>query len=231
MPDRRRGPLVESRRLINRLRNRGPREVIDLGASRLRETIYSSQAIVLYARLAEAVPASAVGLEARAATETDAHRYARDIGTDSPDTFRARLAPDVTCFVVEGEGRLLHASWVTTTAAWTREIRGYLSPPHGDAYVYESYTRDDARGRGIYPLALAGLLNLAATGGQHRLWVAVERSNAASSRAVSKAGFEAVFSIRYRRLLGTFRSEPAASHEPEREGFLRYGKRLPAPGV
>ena len=74
---------------------------------------------------------------------TDTH------GTSGP-TRRGASAlaslPTCMCFVVEDGDRFLHSSWVTTTGAWTREIRAYLCPPQGDAYVYESFTRADARG-------------------------------------------------------------------------------------
>ncbi|MBA2726001.1 MAG: GNAT family N-acetyltransferase [Actinobacteria bacterium] len=103
------------------------------------------------------------------------------------------------CFIAEEGGRILHASWVTTSGAWTREVQALLSPPPGDAYVYESFTRSEARGRGIYPLALAGMLTELSRLGIRRVWVGVESSNQASRRAIGKAGFEEALSIRFWR--------------------------------
>jgi ribosomal protein S18 acetylase RimI-like enzyme len=145
------------------------------------------------------------GLSFRPATALDGARYARDIGTDSAATFRGRLSSATRCFVVESEGRLLHASWVTTAAAWTREIGGYLRVPRGHAYVYESYTLAEARGRGIYPFALLSIAAWLSAEQVHTVWVAVEASNQASRRAVEKAGFEPRFQIHYRRHLGRLR--------------------------
>lgn len=156
-----------------------------------------------------AVSPSGHGLTFREAGPEDGESYARDIGTESPATFRARLAPDVQCFVVEADDRLVHSTWVTTTGAWTREIGSYLCPPDGDAYVYESFTRADARGRGIYPFALAGILEAMASLGIGRVWVGVESCNQASRRAIAKAGFEEGFRVAYRRSKGLLTIDPA----------------------
>ncbi|MFN2586501.1 MAG: GNAT family N-acetyltransferase, partial [Actinomycetota bacterium] len=91
---------------------------------------------------------------------------------------------------------------VTSSAAWTREIRAYLVPPPGDAYVYESFTAPEARGRGVYPFALASICSWAVVRDIVRVWVAVERGNAPSFRAIAKAGFEPSYSIGYARRLG-----------------------------
>ena len=99
----------------------------------------------------------------------------------------------------------MHASWVTTGAAWTRELGRYIVPPRGDAYVYESFTRDEVRGRGIYPLALRNIAARLGVEGVTRLWVAVEKDNVPSLRSVRKGGFEPAFELPYRRRLGTVR--------------------------
>ncbi len=138
----------------------------------------------------------------RAAGPADAESYARAIGTDSAATFRRRLTATTHCFFVQRGDELLHASWVTTGAAWTREIRAYVVPPAGDAYVYESFTAPEARGRGVYPFALAGICSWAAKARLGRVWVAVEGGNAPSYRAITKAGFEPSYSMRYGRRRG-----------------------------
>lgn len=208
---------------------RGPTEVLSLLKDRVHENWRSEQKLFLYVRDAGAFERIGEGLTFRRADASDASRYATDIGTDSSRTFTARLADDVMCFVVEGEGRLLHSSWVTTTAAWTREIRGYLSPPPGDAYVYESFTRADARGRGIYPFALAGMVTYLGDSGVRRVWVGVEATNAPSQRAIEKAGFERSFELRYRRKLGRFQMEVGAEgNSPDAHLFLREQQERPA---
>ncbi|MGI8773612.1 MAG: GNAT family N-acetyltransferase [Actinomycetota bacterium] len=207
MPDTRPGLARATRRALTRTRSRGPREVTELLTARLRENWSSRQRLFLYVREAGPLERPGEGLYFRQAGPEDGSRYARDIGTDSAARFASRLSEDVMCFVVEDGGRLLHASWVTTSAAWTREIRGYLSPPPGDAYVYESFTRADARGRGIYPFALAGIVSHLGRSGVRRVWVGVEESNAPSTRAIEKAGFVRSFELAYARNKGRFRMD------------------------
>jgi RimJ/RimL family protein N-acetyltransferase len=100
------------------------------------------------------------------------------------------------------EARVVHATWVTTRSAWTRELGGYLVVPEGDCYVFESFTRADARGQGVYPFGLKGICAWAAGRGLKRVWVGVESGNVASLRAVAKVGFEPQLTISFRRNVG-----------------------------
>lgn len=193
--------------------------------ARLRENWSSRQRLFLYVREAGPLERPGEGLHFRQARPEDGSRYARDIGTESATTFAARLDRDVMCFVVEDAARFLHSSWVTTSAAWTREIRGYLSPPPGDAYVYESFTRADARGRGIYPFALAGILGHLGSAGIGRVWVGVEETNTPSIRAIEKAGFARSFELAYSRDKGRFRLDVTALDDSTNAyEFLRLQK-------
>jgi RimJ/RimL family protein N-acetyltransferase len=183
-------------------------------------------------------PAETMGLRRLGAA--DAVRYARAIGTDSTRTFSARLSEATRCYAVEDGDRILHASWVTTDCAWTRELRSFVCVQGGDAYVYESFTRADARGRGVYPFALVEICRTLAEQGVGRLWVAVEAHNEPSLKAVAKAGFERSFEIRYARRLGRLslelpdeiKSDTPAGRGPKnrriwlsRDGAIHQGER------
>lgn len=205
MPDVRPSPFHVIAKTINRVRARGPREVVALGFGRLREWISSSDDLVMFVRDAPAGGPERNDLAFREATSDDCDRYARDIGTDSAATFAERLSTRTRCFLVEDGTKIVHASWVTGAGAWTRELRAYLVPPPGDVYIYESFTRADARGRGVYPYALANILAWAAATGAARVWVAVEEHNPPSLRAVAKAGFEEAFRVPFSRKLGRLR--------------------------
>lgn len=157
----------------------------------------------------------------RPATEADAAAYARDIATDSQRTFRERLSTDTRCYLVESRGRLLHASWVTTASAWTAELNAFVSPPPGDAYIYESFTRPETRGRGIYPFALDNICADLAERGIPRAWIAVEATNAPSVRAISKAAFQPAFEIAFRRRRGKVQVDrPMGARAALAEGFV-----------
>ncbi len=207
-------------KLASRLRHRGLPEVGLLAWGRLRELVSSSENLVFLSQSPDPdKPAGREngGLRVRRADPSDAPRYARDIGTDTASTFRGRLTRTTACFVAELDGRIVHASWVTTSGAWTRELQLYVVPARGEshdsqggeAYVYESFTRPEARGRGAYPQVLLHISTWAAVAGRTRVWVAVEGANAASLKAVTKAGFSPGFELSFGRRLGRLRrSEP-----------------------
>ena len=199
--------------------------MLSLGAGRVGEWISSSDDLVMFVRDPVPERPSRDDLEFREATEADGARYARDIGTDSATSFARRLSERTHCFVVEDERTFLHASWVTTAGAWTRELRSYLVPPSGGAYVYESFTRADARGKGVYPFALAGILSWAATAGIGRVWVAVEEHNPSSLRAVTKAGFEEAFRLPFSRRFGRLTIGTASGPMAEKAPNLLSRKR------
>jgi GNAT superfamily N-acetyltransferase len=211
MVDRRPSPWQSALKLGTRLRARGPGEIIMLAAERLREFASSDDVLVLYVRPTSGrAPSRSVPPELvlRWAMAEDGPRYARDIGTDSARTFRDRLSESTRCFLAERDDLIVHASWVTTAAAWTRELRRYFGPPAGDAYVYESFTRPEVRGQGVYPLALDGIVERLAPEGVARAWVGVEADNPSSARAVTKAGFKPGCEIPFGRRLGRLRVEP-----------------------
>lgn len=197
--------MDRARRTLTRVGSRGPGEIAGVARERLTQWARSDDELVMLVRAAEA-PAPELrhdpDLVLRRAAPDDAAEYARSIGTDAEATFRRRLTATTDCFLVHGGGELLHASWVTRGAAWTREIDAYLVPPDGDAYVYESFTRPQARGRGVYPFALAGICAWASEAGVRKVWVAVEEGNAPSLKAIHKAGFEDSYRIRYGRRRG-----------------------------
>ena len=181
---------------------RGLGEVLSLGAGRVRGWFSSSDVLIFFVAPASGETATDAGPVFRLATDSDGPAYARDIGTDSASTFATRLTGETVCFLVEENGVLLHATWATVGPAWTRELGRYVTAPDGSAYTYESFTRGDARGRGLYPLALRRIRSWAADTRLREVWVAVEADNAASLRAVAKAGFEEAFRVQFSRRFG-----------------------------
>lgn len=199
MSETRPTPLETLSKTYARLRNRGPAELGSTLRSRLSSAVSSHGSIKLLVRDAGGDPIERSLLEFRRADRGDGPAYERDIGTDSAWSFRRRLTDGTQCYLVLEEGRILHASWATTRVAWTSELRAYLLPPPGDAYVYESYTRPETRGRGIYPFALANICAELGSRGVRRIWIGVEPDNAPSVRAISKAGFGEALELPFRR--------------------------------
>jgi ribosomal protein S18 acetylase RimI-like enzyme len=202
------GPLVATRKVLARLRHRGAGEAAGVALERIRDWIGSADTLIFLARPAEGdfpEPRHDPELELVEATVAHGEIYEDLIGTDSATTFRLRVEAGSRCFFVRDGGSFVHSTWLTEKAAWTRELRRYFCPPPGDAYVYESFTRPEARGLGVYPFALTEICNRLATEKKGLVWVGVEEDNPPSRKAISKAGFEEQFRVRYARKLGFLR--------------------------
>jgi L-amino acid N-acyltransferase YncA len=76
------------------------------------------------------------------------------------------------------------------------------SQPAGHAYVHYCETAPCARGRGVFPAVLSTIARDHAT---ETVWTAVNSRNAASLKAMRKAGFVAGRRIKVRFLLGVRR--------------------------
>jgi GNAT superfamily N-acetyltransferase len=160
------------------------------------------------------------GLGIRQAEPTDGVAYERDIGTEIAATVRSRLSsPTSSCWLAEKEGVIVHASWMETRIAWVGEAQRFLVVPAGDAYIYESFTRPEMRGQGVYPAVLRTISSRTATQGIRRLWIAAEATNQPSLKAIEKAGFVRSFEIEVRRRWGrTVVTTPPGAELQLREG-------------
>lgn len=216
-------PIDVAAKLLARARRRGPGDIARLGWDRFRGGLSSRGEIVFLWRPCTRAPVDPPdGMTIRPAVAGDADTYERDVGSESAGTFRRRLARGGTCVLAVEQGAIRHSSWLARGPVWTRELRAFVGPPVGDAYVYESFTAPAARGRGVYPKVLLTACFFLAEKGVERLWVGVEAENEPSLRAVAKAGFEESFRVSFRRRLGLLvRDEPAglgAATAPEMLG-------------
>ena len=190
----------------------------------MRSAIGSGTTLIFLARGPGSDP-PATTTSIRVAEATDADVYARDVGTDSPRTFVDRLDPTTRCYLALHDRRIVHATWVTSSAAWIGEIRRYFVVPERSLYIYESFTSPDVRGRGIYPEVLRHIAADARREGSTELWIGVGDTNAPSLRAIDKAGFARAFDISARRRWGrveirsTAGPRAAVADEVIREGW------------
>lgn len=209
-----------------RLRSRGAGEVFGEWTGRIKGSVRSEDELLFLERDAKWDGAIArkteEPLELVKATAADGKDYERFIGTDSALTFAARLSHETNCWLIRGRGIVLHATWTTAGAAWTREIQRLFVSPPGSAYIYESFTRADARGLGLYPYALVGIGERLAAEGITKLYVGVEVDNTPSLKAITKAGFEPAFGLKYGRRFGRLQLEaPSGPDRALAERVLR----------
>lgn len=215
MPETRPTPAELLSKMLARARSRGPSEVTATLWDQLSSTLSSQGTLDFLTRETPDICPTTSGLTFRAAQFSDAEGYARDIGTDSRATFRTRLTDTTSCYLVLAGDRIVHASWVTTSSAWTAELRAYVTPPDGSAYVYESFTGPQVRGRGIYPMTLRCICAELNSRGIARVYIGVDAANRPSLRAITKASFEPIFSIGYASRFG--RLEVGAPEGPGAE--------------
>jgi RimJ/RimL family protein N-acetyltransferase len=172
-------------------------------AGELRARTWSDAILIVLQRPAGGTAATVPDVSIREADASDARAYERDIGTDLAATVVTRLSePTSSCWIAETGGRMVHSSWVATESAWVGEIERVFIVPPGDAYIYESFTRPEMRGRGIYPAVLLTISERLGAGSVRRLWIAVEATNPSSLRAIQKAGFISAFEIGLRHRFG-----------------------------
>ena len=220
MSESRPTPSERLSKIAARVRTRGVAEVTDSLRGEVRSAVGSAGTLEFLVRDTEATCPASDDLSFRAATFADAPAYAAQIGTDSVATFRARLTDTTGCYLVETQGRIAHASWVTTSGAWTAELGRLVTPPPGAAYVYESFTDPALRGRGIYPFALACICAELSSQGIDQVWIGVEATNAPSVRAITKAGFEPAFSLGFRKRWGKLEVDAARGPRAEAAGEI-----------
>lgn len=87
----------------------------------------------------------------------------------------------------EGEA-LVAYGWTSTRPTAFLDLFE-VRPAPDEAYFFDYFTHPDHRGRGCYPLLLAGIANVLAAEGMAGGWIAVAERNTASWRGVHKAGF------------------------------------------
>jgi GNAT superfamily N-acetyltransferase len=76
--------------------------------------------------------------------------YARFHPVLSEDEIGRRLAEGQRCWVHEDDdGRILHGVWFTARHAWLDYLQMELRLEPGDAYLYQSWTAPECRGRGL----------------------------------------------------------------------------------
>lgn len=217
-------PLLSERvaKTVARARSRGFAEAAASIGTGVRSLLTSNGILEFLARATEDDRRERDDLVFRAAGFADAGAYAASIGTDSPGTFRARLSDATSCYLVLTGDRIAHASWVTTKAAWTAELRALVTPPPGAAYVYESFTAPELRGRGIYPFALRCICAELSARGVKEAWIGVDATNVPSVRAITKAGFEPALSVAYRKRWGRIQVGPVGGRRAEEAATLLH---------
>lgn len=154
--------------------------------------------------LADDVPAitAAVPLEMHvvSADELPEHRAALEAAGIDWERMAARAALGHRCTVVLSAGRLVHLRWLADTAAWIPELRATIRPLPGEAYVYDAFTPEDARGGHVQPAVSRLMISWGRRQGYRRHIFYVRGHNASGLRIVGKIGARRTAVVRSLRL-------------------------------
>jgi ribosomal protein S18 acetylase RimI-like enzyme len=151
------------------------------------------QEVIFFERdLAEDAPdiRAALPLDLHVVTAADlpAFRPALEAaGVDWP-RMAARAALGHRCTVALSNGRLVHLRWLSEGPAWIPELRATITPEPGEAYVYDSFTPEEARGGGVQPAVSSLMMAWGRRQGFRRHVFYVRGNNAAGLRIVKKVG-------------------------------------------
>lgn len=105
------------------------------------------------------------------------------------------------CYAGVVDGKCIHSSWLSFGGGYIGEVHRQISLPSKDGYVFDSFTDPAYRGLGVFPFILSAVSARLERCPGERTWIAVERSNLASTKAIMKVGFEMQGTIRYVRWL------------------------------
>lgn len=100
-----------------------------------------------------------------------------------------RLHNGQKCIVAEYKGDIVHYSWLTAAEEYAAEIEKMIPVEAGERYLFNCRTLAPARGRGIFPLAIARALEVAGTSGASHIITLVSSSNKSSLKAFAKMAF------------------------------------------
>jgi GNAT superfamily N-acetyltransferase len=131
---------------------------------------------------------------------TQIDEFLRFRGEFSGPDIEARLAAGDHCFLARHDGRIVCASWTSTTQPLFRSLGCRYAPGSSEVYLYDSFTDPAFRGLAIAPALGAHVLELLRAAGLKRATMAVHQHNVANRRARAKTGFRPYERMDYLRL-------------------------------
>ena len=131
---------------------------------------------------------------------TDLTKY-ENLGFDK-EVGEDRLLNGDRLFAITAEDRVLHSSWLKFREMDIREVAYNIKIENGEACIYDSYTDENFRGKGLYPSMLSFFKKYLKDKGLKKAYIYVESSNKPSIAGIEKAGFIKETLIRYLRLFG-----------------------------
>lgn len=142
--------------------------------------------------------------EARFLDDSDLEDYASLHGASGEAS--ERFARGERCYGIWLDRRLVSTRWLAMGTAHLGYLGREVTLAPGDVYIYETYTEQGHRGRGISGIAGQVVPALLAAEGMRRMVGVLEPENTMGLRANESAGYRIVGRIGYVKL-GPFRRE------------------------
>ncbi len=118
------------------------------------------------------------------------------------DVVHRRFERGEICFAAVYEGKIVSYCWMAQGKIGIEEIDLAVATLPDEVYLYDAYTLDEWRGKGLYPAVLNEMLLYAGQTGFSRALIFVAVNNTASRRGVLKAGFVEFQVVTYLSILG-----------------------------
>ncbi len=138
----------------------------------------------------EVPPADVALLQATAASSAAVRarvRAAMRRANESEPLVARRFARGDEFFAWLGGGDIVCFGWVTRGPRWIGGVRMALRPDR--AFLFNFYTFDGRRGRGLYPALLRAIRGVLGGTGFAEAFIDVNVRNVASAKGIEKAGF------------------------------------------
>jgi GNAT superfamily N-acetyltransferase len=103
------------------------------------------------------------------------------------DLVAKRMARGCRCFAAWGGDEVLAYGWLSSDAEWIGELEMEIRPTAGEAYVWNCFTIEAHRGKGLFGALLRAIALQAGREGLARLWIG--SLDIPAQRAVGAAGF------------------------------------------
>jgi GNAT superfamily N-acetyltransferase len=136
------------------------------------------------------------------------------MGADG-DLVAARMSRGSRCFGAWLEDELAGYAWLSTKPEWIGELELTITPRAGEAYVWNCFTVERLRRRGVLRALLAGIRARAREEGFNRLWIGSVAIPA--EKAFGPSGFTPALLFASELIAGYrwLQVQPAAGADPE----------------
>ena len=184
------GRVPLSRRLRADLEAGGPGHLIRHIGRKLASPLVEWGRLAFYARDLDGdlpLPPAPRGLQLRQASVADVGRLLYPERPVTADGLAERFRRGHLCFVaLDAAGAAAHARWVSTDRAYIPELDADAVMAPGEAYMYDGYTRPDARGAGIDGAIRSLIFLRMHEGGFRRVYSYVRADNPIGTRAARR---------------------------------------------